>query len=90
MLRFKVRPDIIFRTTDGGPFLILFFKIHAYVKITEDGPILILGFKIHPEILFWNFKERIISSYTAFSDPLKNFIMVLQRVCRQNFYFGTM
>ena len=30
MLRFKVRPEIIFRTMDGGPFLILGFKIHAF------------------------------------------------------------
>ena len=28
--RFKVRPEIIFRTTDGGPFLILRFKVHAF------------------------------------------------------------
>ena len=37
-------------------------------------------FKIHPEFLFWNFIERNISYYyTAFSDPLENFIMALQR-----------
>ena len=30
MLRFEVRPEIIFRTMDGGPFLILRFKIHAF------------------------------------------------------------
>ena len=37
-------------------------------------------FKIHPEFLFWNFIERMISSYTPDSDPLKNFVLLLQRV----------
>ena len=81
--QFKVRQEIILRNTDGDPFLILCFKVHAflmYVRITEGGPI-ILGFRFTQNSYFGtSYREGTISSYTAFSDPLKNFIMVLRRV----------
>ena len=51
-----------------------------YVRITEGGPI-ILGFRFTQNSYFGtSYREGTFSSYTAFSDPLKNFIMVLQSV----------
>ena len=88
MLRLEVCPEIIFRTTDGGPFLMLRFKIHAFSNVCKNyrgWTNSYTWFKIHPEFLFWNLilffiLYHLISSHTAFSDPLKNFIKVLQRV----------